>query len=353
MATIFTYRNKIHLEYKKNGKLIRENLKLTPNKENWQTAEDLKKQAELVFESKNNKSIFRKLLLKELEDKDILLYEGIEKYQEYLSLRTTKHQKNFVYAIQRLLANVDPYTPVSKITSSEIIKYLNTLKEQVANSTQRTYYTYIRLFFNYLIKEEFLEKSPCRNIKGPEEIENDIVVIDEETKKMIFEQAKFKDYRFYVILKFLMLTGMRPYDALRLKVNDFDFENKEIYLRISKTKNTIRFPIYPELEEFIDIELSSNFEKDSEDLIFEGYTVNNLGHKFRILKQKLHLPNNYTLNLKSYRKTFATEMLKRGVRLEYVGYMLGHKKLQTTKKYYARINPGSVLDEIVKVSKHS
>jgi len=355
MAYTFTYRNKIHLEYRKGvkGKKVRENLKLIPNEENWIKAEELRKQAELLYESSNSNSIFRKLLLKEIEGQDISLFDAIEKYQEYLSLRSPSHQKNFVYAIHRLIAILNPNITVSKITSSDIIQYLNALKKDISNGTQRTYYTYIRLFFNFLVKEDLLDKSPCRNVKAPVEEEKDIVIMDEATKNVIFEHAKLKDYRFYIILKFLMLTGIRPNDALRLKVQDFDFENKEIIFKISKTKNIVRFPIYPELETFIDEELMGNFEKEPDSLIFEGYTVNNLGHKFRILKQKLQLPNNYSLGLKAYRKTFATEMLKRGVRLEYVGYMLGHKKLQTTKKYYARINPENVLDEIVKVTKNN
>jgi len=330
--------------------VTRENLDLMPNKENWQIAEEIRKQAELLYESTNSNSVFKNMLKKEIENREISLFEAIEKYQEYLSLRSPGHQKNFVYSIQRLIEFLNPNMDVSKITSSDIIRYLNILKNKVSNGTQRTYYTYIRLFFNFLIKEDIIEKSPCRNVKGPIEEEKDIVVFDDEQKNRIFEYAKFKDFRFYIILKFLLLTGIRPNDVLRLKVKDFDFENKEIFLRISKTKNFIKFPIYPELEEFIDNELSDKFEKDSNSLIFEGFTVNNLGQKFRRLKKKLNLPNNYSLNLKSYRKTFATEMLKRGVRLEYVGYMLAHKKLQTTKKYYSKISPEYVRMEIEKAS---
>ncbi|MFZ4589432.1 MAG: tyrosine-type recombinase/integrase [Ignavibacteria bacterium] len=348
MATKFSYRNKIHLEYRRNDKVTRENLKLIPNKENWQIAEELRKQAELLYESPNSNSVFKNLLKREIENREVSLLEAIEKYQEYLSLRSPGHQKNFVYSMHRLIEFLNPNMAVNKISSSDIIKYLNVLKNTVSNGTQRTYYTYIRLFFNFLIKEDILEKSPCRNVKGPTEEEKEIVILNDDENNRIFEYAKIKDYRFYIILKFLILTGMRPNDALRLKVQDFDFENNKIYLRISKTKNTLKFPIYKDLEEFIDDELSDNFENEQDSLIFEGYTVNNLGQKFRRLKRQLNLPNNYTLNLKSYRKTFATEMLNRGVRLEYVGYMLGHKKLQTTKKYYARINPDSIRAEIEK-----
>lgn len=61
MATIFTVNNSIRLEYRKRGKVIRENLKLAPTSENWKKANELKKQAELLYETENGNSVFKKL----------------------------------------------------------------------------------------------------------------------------------------------------------------------------------------------------------------------------------------------------------------------------------------------------
>ncbi len=351
MATIFTVNNSIRLEYRKRGKVIRENLKLTPTPEDWKKANELKKQAELLYETENGNSAFKKLLKKEIESSSLALSEAIERYQNHLTLTSETHQKNFVYAMGKFLHVVDNDINIDKITSSDVVRYLKLLKDSVSNGTVRTYYTYIRLFFNYLCKEDFLDKSPCRNVKNPAEEEKEIITFDENMKDQIFEAAKIKDPQFYLALKFLILTGMRPNDAVIMKVKNFDFEENELKFRISKTKNIISFPIYPKLEKFLNEELREVFEKDSETLLFENLTVDTLGQKFRRLKKGLGLPNNYSLNLKSYRKTFASEMLKLGVRLEYVSYMLGHKKLQTTKKYYTKINPSSIRDEIMKAGR--
>jgi len=58
------------------------------------------------------------------------------------------------------------------------------------------------------------------------------------------------------------------------------------------------------------------------------------------------MPNNYTITLKTFRKTLATRMLNAGVRIEFVSKLLHHKKLTTTMKYYASAEVVSIKDEI-------
>ncbi|MBL0108900.1 MAG: phage integrase N-terminal SAM-like domain-containing protein [Ignavibacteria bacterium] len=82
---------------------------------------------------------------------------------------------NFVYAINGFLKIINESTKIQNIQSKDLTMYLNTLKKTVSNGTQRTYYTYIKLFFNYLVKEDLIDKSPCRNVDPPQRRGEEIV----------------------------------------------------------------------------------------------------------------------------------------------------------------------------------
>ena len=239
MATLFIYRGKIHIEYRRNNKPKRENVKLIDTKENWKRAQDCKKEAELLYESYHNNSNFKKALKKEIETKEISLMEAVEKYQGHISTKSASHQMNFVYAINGFLKIINESTKIQNIQSKDLTIYLNTLKKTVSNGTQRTYYTYIKLFFNYLVKEDLIDKSPCRNVDPPREEEKEIIVFKEEVITKIFEYSKERDLKFYIIMKLLLLTGFRPNDILNLYHKDINLNSKKISLKISKTKSFI------------------------------------------------------------------------------------------------------------------
>ncbi|MBX7044200.1 MAG: site-specific integrase [Ignavibacteria bacterium] len=347
MATIFDYRNKIHIEYSKDGFRVRENLGLIPNDENWAIAVSKKKEVEALYETKNENSLIKKLLKKELESSDLTVYQAIEKYQHHISTGSHKHQETFVYAMSYFIKIADPSVRVEKITSAVITEYLKLLKaKNLANSTQRTYYTYIKLFFNYLVKEDLLVKSPCRNVPSPKEVEKEIITFGTDLLNTILEEAKMRDYKLYLLFVFLSLTGMRINDALKLTPSHFVLNENFIKLNVSKTSVYTKFPIYGELKNFIESEMKPLLDVTQDEKIFNGYTVNCVGLRFRRIKKQLNIPNNYTITLKTFRKTLATRMLNGGVRLEFVSKLLSHKKVQTTAKYYASTELNSIQAEI-------
>ncbi|MBN8568081.1 MAG: tyrosine-type recombinase/integrase [Ignavibacteria bacterium] len=351
MASVYVKRKTLHIGYKKDGEHIVENLNLEPTDENWEKAQDIKKQIEVVYETKNENSFVKKLLQKELEVTELSLYKAIEKYQKYLSNGSVKHQSMFVYAMNNFVKIVDPGRQIHKIGSEDIVDFLKLLKtKNLSNSTQRTYYTYVKLFFNYLMNEDLLVKSPCRNVKAPAEIEKEVVTFNDEMLFSILELAKLRDIKLYQLFIFLLLTGMRPVDALNIKKSDFVMEEEYIKLQISKTKNYRQFPIYPELKDFCNEELGELVNESSNDRLFQGFTVGSVGQRFRRIKKRLGIPNNYTITLKTFRKTLATRMQNKGVRLEFVSHLLGHKKIQTTKKYYTSMGLNAVQNEIVNSS---
>ena len=73
MASLYVYRNKLHIDYIKDGQKARENLGLIPNDDNWELARSKLKEVEALYETKNENSLIKKLLLKELETSELTL----------------------------------------------------------------------------------------------------------------------------------------------------------------------------------------------------------------------------------------------------------------------------------------
>lgn len=337
MATLFVRRQIIHIDFWKDGKRIRENLNLKSNEENWKRAQKIKEEIEYLYEKENYKYLIPSENLQSKNKNEVItLLKAIEKYDTHLSLKSLSHQNGFKNAINHFMKCVNENIYVEKINSEHIVSFIKRMKEELSNGTVRTYYTYIRLFFNFLVKEDIILKSPCRNVKSPPEEEKEIILFKESVLQEIFEGAKRIDLQFYNVLVMLSLTGLRPIDLLNLKSDNIDLEEEVIKVKISKTRNFKMIPLYKDLKNFINNNLSYIFDKDEKIHIFKGYNVNMLGQKFRRLKRRLGMKNDYSLTLKTFRKTMASTLLNNGVRLEFVSYILGHKKLQTTRKYYAK-----------------
>lgn len=107
-------------------------------------------------------------------------------------------------------------------------------------------------------------------------------------------------------------------------------------IKISKTKNEIKFPIYGQLNDFLRQELSDVMEQDNDTLLFTGYSVSRLGRRFRRLKARLGITDRYKYTLKTFRKSFATRM-SAILDIQYVSYLLAHDKPETSFKYYSEI----------------
>ena len=92
------------------------------------------------------------------------------------------------------------------------------------------------------------------------------------------------------------------------------------------------------------------FNKDKTELVFKSFTVNSISKRFMRIKKKLGVTEKFVYTLKTFRKTFATRMAKRGIPIHEVAYMLGHESIQTTKKYYTEVLVDNLRDKINTIS---
>jgi integrase len=81
-------------------------------------------------------------------------------------------------------------------------------------------------------------------------------------------------------------------------------------------------------------------------LLFEGYSVERIGKCFRRILIELKIDKNKGYNLKTFRKSFASELAEKGLSDGDIADLLGHASTSTTRKYYKRKNVNALRDRM-------
>ena len=346
MASIVKYRNKYHISYKVNGKRTLVNTKLDVTKNNLSKARNIRKDIEEKIES-----IFKDPALKInnliSHDKNITISDAAHLCrEERIKGKSPSHLKNFNISVNYLHKAIPPETFIGEINSGHISKFINMIKPKVADATMHNYIRYVKILFDYLVEEDYLFKSPVKKKLIPKVKRNNIVIFDRSDLEDILNIAKERDPIYYNCLMMLLLTGLRPIDLLKLKISDFDFDRRQINVKISKTSKEIKFPIFDELEIFIKNNMEIEFSNDKDENVFKGYNVEIVSKRFRRIKKVLSINERFVITLKTFRKTFATGMAEKGLSIQEVANLLGHDSTTTTERYYADVMTESLRKKI-------
>jgi len=333
MATLYIPkgRNTFRLSYIYNGKRYTKSTKFTLAEE--ELAIKLKEEFEAKLALLNDNELEDNILINE---KNLKLKDAIERFIKDSRVNWSTGRLNNVKTILKLFTEVvNGNTPIRNIDSRNISEFIEHRKSIVSITTVRSDITVLRAFFNYLIEEKLIEKSPINKRLVPKPEYKAITTFDSESFKRMIDDVKARDKQLYHYLCFLSFTGARPGDIIRLTYGDIIINNNKddgIRIKISKTSREIIFPMYDDLKNFILEELPDFKERARDELIFKGCKVYNFGKKFFRMKKRLGL--NDAFNLKTFRKSFATNLADNGIDGTIVSYLLAHTSVNITSKYY-------------------
>ena len=131
-------------------------------------------------------------------------------------------------------------------------------------------------------------------------------------------------------------TGLRPVEAMRLRLRDIDITNKTIYPQTAKHGSARILKITTETQQLLTIYLTKR-NIALNDKVFEAWTSDTYGKWFRHYRNKLAKKLNdqsfKTIRLYDLRHFFATKLYHQTKDILFVKQQLGHRKLQTTLIY--------------------
>jgi integrase len=187
----------------------------------------------------------------------------------------------------------------------------------------------LRGAFNAALDAGYISSNPFLQRRGKPSI---LFKIDEEIPRFLNEreiEALFKvigDPNFSLLVKFLLYTGLRRSELVRLNVKDVDLINGVLYVRGTKGKRDMPVPIHddlkPVLKEIIRHDVGPLFprwrNKDSLSRLFKKYArLAGLGDR------KLH----------DLRHTFGSYLAIAGEDIKRIKELMRHRDIKTTEIY--------------------
>jgi len=239
---------------------------------------------------------------------------------------------------------------IESMTTPQARQYINWLQNQKNRENQfyrdnaiNGFVRAVKVFFNYLLEDEYIEKNPFAKVR---QIKTDKVIIHtfeaEEIKKMLnqFDTKNYCDLRDALLIRILYDTGLRISEAIYLKIDNVDFERNLLKV-FGKGHKERMVPfgrsVKRELLKFI-AKREKVIPKDiDERYLFatrEGTPLSsrNVLRKIKEIGKKAGIEGK-RLSPHTYRHTFAKQYLMAGGNLFALQTIMGHTKLETTRKY--------------------
>ncbi|MFC1609005.1 tyrosine-type recombinase/integrase [Patescibacteria group bacterium] len=180
------------------------------------------------------------------------------------------------------------------------------------------------------IRKPKIERKPVEYLND-NEIKKFIGCISDDIKKGI----AIRKVRMMALVMLLLESGSRIGEALSIKINDIDWDNKEIPV-IGKGKKSrslfFRDGSQKWIRKYLEIRKSDN---EYLFVTLKGESVwsqTDVGRSFRRYRELSGIKKNFTPH--TLRHTTATQLVFRGAQFNDVQYILGHSRLETTVKHY-------------------
>lgn len=270
-------------------------------------------------------------------------------YEDYLTYHEQSRQVPYqrIKQIAAVLAALHNYLQrhdvgFSSLEIEHIDAFLAVFFEPFAPATCRVYRSILRGFLRYLHQDRnILKRDLAALIKSrpsysqakppkflrPQEIQT------------LFAGLKLSspsDLRAYAMVHLAYYLGLRPFEIVKIKLDDISFTKRELTLEDRKGDNPITLPV-PEhtIKGIAAYILKGRPKSNHRTLFLNRYTPhrpirpNTAGYCIRECMRQVNLPSTaYWL-----RHTYAQNLLESGVTIFEIKEMMGHDKIESTKNY--------------------
>ena len=279
----------------------------------------------------------------EITEYDDSNYMLIKQYAATLKLEGKSEKTIYQYMLAIKLAINRIGKNIRDITTADIRRYLAEYQEQkkISKSSLDNQRRYLSAFFGWLCIEEFIVKNPMLRIK---KIKTDKVIkkpfSDVEVEKI---RSACKNIKEKALVEFLLTTGCRVSEVSALTVDNIDFAKNEavVYGKGAKERKVyisdkamFYLKKYLECRKSINVNLFINRNND-------GMTKQNIEVLVKKIGQRAEVND---VHPHRFRRTFATNAINKGMKIQNVQAILGHSSLDTTM-IYCNVNDDNVKSE--------
>lgn len=240
--------------------------------------------------------------------------------------------KKYRRELQHLFLNMGKTT--YEITTFDLRFYLANYKEfrKVKNVTLNNIRKTISSFFGWLTAEDIIQRNPAlclKKIKYVEEIKQPFSAIDLEKIK-----SACTSIRELALTEFLYASGLRVSEVVSLNIKDLNFLTREGVVT-GKGGKQRKFYFTEVSADYLQRYLNSRV--DNNKALFVGmfkkaqrYQKNSIERLLKQLGDKAEVEN---VHPHRFRRTLATDLVRKGMSIEKVAVILGHVDIRVTQKY--------------------
>lgn len=268
-------------------------------------------------------------------DKDaISSQELLQKFLEAKRIEGCSEKTLSYYqkTIDRMLKKIGK--EVVHIMTEDLRSYLTDYQRQ-SNLSRVTIDNVRRIlssFFSWLEDEEYLIKSPIRRIhkvKTTSSIKD--TYSDEDLEKM---RDSCDETRDLALIDMLASTGMRVGELVLLNQSDIDFTERECKVLGKGNKERI---VYFDARTKIHLQEYLKERNDNNNALFVSLksphnrlTISGVESRVREIGKRLNIEK---VHPHKFRRTLATKAIDKGMPIEQLQQLLGHKRIDTTLQY--------------------
>lgn len=243
-----------------------------------------------------------------------------------------KSLKYYESTIKAMLAQLQK--DVCCITTDEIRKYLTEYQKQKSSSkvTIDNIRRILSSFFSWLEDEDYILKSPVRRIHKVKTGANIKETYSDEALELMRDSClKLRDL---ALIDMLASTGMRVGEMVLLNREDINFSERECVVFGKGDKERI---VYFDARTKIHLQAYLNQRTDSNPALFVSLQapynriqIGGIEVRLRRMGEKLGIPK---VHPHKFRRTLATMAIDKGMPIEQLQQLLGHKRIDTTLQY--------------------
>ncbi len=229
--------------------------------------------------------------------------------------------------------NIERLTQISIKTIKKFMIFLS-VKNLKSSSISRKLST-LRTFYDFLIFNDIVEKSPIEGISNPKREKRLVKSLSEKSflEKLNNLAHSSELYEHWVVLELLYCTGLRVSELCELKISDIAFDRKILTVKGKGDKKRL-IPLTDYLEKLLKEYLLKR--KNNSEYLFTTKKGGKLYPKYieRLTQKYLaDISEDGRVYPHLIRHTFATHLLKHGADLRAIKELLGHSDLRTTTIY--------------------
>ena len=243
-----------------------------------------------------------------------------------------KTLKYYRITIETIVASIDK--GIRHIQTEDLRSYLTDYqsKNQSSRVTIDNIRRILSSFFSWLEDEDYILKSPVRRIHKVKTATNiKETYTDEDLEKMRDNCTELRDL---AMIDMLASTGMRVGEMVLLNRNDIDFNERECIVFGKGSKERV---VYFDARTKIHLQNYLRSRKDDNPALFvslkspyERLKIGGVEVRLREFGKQLGLQRVYP---HKFRRTLATTAIDKGMPIEQLQQLLGHRKIDTTLQY--------------------